>query len=249
MSTRTRSPASAAPSSRSTAGPVTRPVLARRLRRRHLCVVRRRDERARDLRRVPLPARHGQGLRPRQRRRPARPRLQLRLQPVLRLDPRWVCPLAPPGTGSLRPCARVSSIRCDDAHRPCRDPQRARRRNRRRRRAREGRRQQLRAARATSSSVVLTCADANYELAGLKWSGWTTGSARRPAAFDAERLHPELRGRQVPLVPGHRSSPTGSDVQVEARLSAPHADLPGQAPGGPSEREAWTFTCASAIHA
>ena len=40
-----------------------------------------------DLRRRPLPARHGQGRRPRQRRRPARARLQLRLQPVVRLRP------------------------------------------------------------------------------------------------------------------------------------------------------------------
>ena len=41
----------------------------------------------RDLRRRPLPARHGEGRRPRRRGRAARARLQLRLQPVVQLRP------------------------------------------------------------------------------------------------------------------------------------------------------------------
>ena len=63
------------------------PVLARRVRRRALPAARRRDERGRDLRRRPLPARHGEGLRPRLDRGRPGARLQLRLQPVLQLRP------------------------------------------------------------------------------------------------------------------------------------------------------------------
>ncbi len=59
-------------------------LLARGLRRRPVPAVRRRDERRHDVRRRALPARHRQGRRPRQRRGPARARLQLRLQPVVR---------------------------------------------------------------------------------------------------------------------------------------------------------------------
>ena len=57
----------------------------------------RRDQRRDDLRRRALPARHGQGRRPRDPRRPARARLQLRLQPVVRVRPALGCPLAPAG--------------------------------------------------------------------------------------------------------------------------------------------------------
>src|SRR5207248_1905392 len=57
--------------------------LARELRRRPLSLLPRRDQRARDLRRRPLHARHGERCGSRGRRRQARARLQLRLQPVL----------------------------------------------------------------------------------------------------------------------------------------------------------------------
>src|SRR5262249_36486495 len=70
-------------------------VLARGLRRRRLRLVRGCDERPRDVRRLPLPARHGEGLGPRRAGRPARARLQLRLQPVLRLRPPLGVPARP----------------------------------------------------------------------------------------------------------------------------------------------------------
>src|SRR5579864_1304878 len=63
-----------------------RGLLARGVRRRRLPAVPRRDERARDVRRRPLPARHGEGRRPRRLRRLARRRLQLRVQPVVRVE-------------------------------------------------------------------------------------------------------------------------------------------------------------------
>ena len=98
-SSRTRSPASRAPRfAVARPGTVPRPVLAGRVRRRRLPLLRRRDERRRDLRRRPLPARHRQGLRPR---RASDGRLVLDFNfaynPSCAYDPRWVCPLAPPG--------------------------------------------------------------------------------------------------------------------------------------------------------
>ena len=64
-----------------------RSLLARRLRRRRVPLVRGCDQRHGDLRGVQVPARHGQGRRPRRPGRRARARLQLRLQPVVRLRP------------------------------------------------------------------------------------------------------------------------------------------------------------------
>ena len=61
--------------------------VAHRLRRRCLSLLPRRDERTRELRRRPLPPRHGEGRGSRGTRRAARARLQLRLQPVLLLRP------------------------------------------------------------------------------------------------------------------------------------------------------------------
>ena len=62
---------------------LARALLARGLRRGHLRPVRRRDQRRRELRPGPIRPRLGQGCRPRDGGRPARPRLQLRLQPEL----------------------------------------------------------------------------------------------------------------------------------------------------------------------
>src|SRR3954465_3024023 len=61
--------------------------LARELRRGRLPLLPRRDQRQRELRRRPLPARHGERRGSRGRRRAARARLQLRLQPVLLVRP------------------------------------------------------------------------------------------------------------------------------------------------------------------
>ena len=78
-------------------GADARPLLARGVRRRHVPLVRRRDERPRHVRRVPLPARHGQGRRPGRARRWARARLQLRLQPVLLVRRPLGLPAGAPG--------------------------------------------------------------------------------------------------------------------------------------------------------
>ena len=67
-------------------------LLARRLRRRRLPPLPRRDERTRDVRRRPVHPRYGQGCRPRRRKGLARARLQLRLQPVLLVRPRLGLP-------------------------------------------------------------------------------------------------------------------------------------------------------------
>ena len=70
---------------RAVRGRDARALLARGLRRRRFPPVPRRDERTRDVWRRPLPARHGEGRRPRRRRRHARARLQLRVQSLVRV--------------------------------------------------------------------------------------------------------------------------------------------------------------------
>ena len=80
------------------------------VRRRALRPVPRRDVGRRDLRRRALPARHGQGLRPRHGRRPARARLQLRLQPVVQLRPALGLPAlaaGEPAAGRVRAGERM----------------------------------------------------------------------------------------------------------------------------------------------
>ena len=73
-------------------------VLDGGLRGRPLHPVPRRDERHRDVRGRPLPRRCGQERRPRRRPgdRHAHRRLQLRVPAVVRIRPKWACPLAPP---------------------------------------------------------------------------------------------------------------------------------------------------------
>src|SRR4029453_13758684 len=73
-----------------------RRLVARRLRRWDLPAGGRRQRRAHDGRRGPLPARHGQGRRPGRRRRQAGGRPQLRLPPVVHLRPALVLS---PGAG------------------------------------------------------------------------------------------------------------------------------------------------------
>ena len=102
---RTRSRASRASASSSMARHVAGPVLARRLRRRRL-PLRSRDATSGDetYGAGPLPARHRQGRRPRRARTASSSSTSTSptTRPA-RYDPRWVCPLAPPGTGSPIP--------------------------------------------------------------------------------------------------------------------------------------------------
>src|SRR5207244_12506475 len=91
-------------------GPPSRVALARRvldggLRRRPVPAVPGFHERARDLPRRALPARHGQERRPRpgRRHRLAHPRLQLRVPPVLRVRPEVVVPARAAGEPSGSP--------------------------------------------------------------------------------------------------------------------------------------------------
>ena len=94
-----------------------RPLLARGLRRRPLPLLRRRDERPRDLRRLPLPARHGEGLRPRRAERQARARLQLLVQPVVRLRPALGLPARTAGQPARRARPRRRALPAGSASR------------------------------------------------------------------------------------------------------------------------------------
>ena len=92
-----------------------RALLARRLWRRRLPPVHRRHVGRRHLRRGPVPAGHGQGRRPGRGGRPPRPRLQLRLQPVVLVRPALGLPAQParePAAGR-RPRGRAAPLLID----------------------------------------------------------------------------------------------------------------------------------------
>ena len=224
-----------------------RPVLARRLRRRHLPLVRRRDERHRDLRRVPLPARHGQGLRPRRARTGSS------------------CSTSTSPTTRRARTTRAGSARSrrrGTGWRP--HPRR-----------RAVSRLMARAALAAAlvsviaavpafaasgkayvsncgtleqhpAALVLACADANYALAGLKWSGWTTGSASATGSVQANDCTPNcaaghFHSYRVRVVADRLGACKGKRVYLRLTVT-----YPGKRPTGYPRREPWTFTCAQA---
>ncbi len=99
------------------------------------------------------------------------------------------------------------------------------------------------------AAIVLTCADANYELAGLKWRGWTTGSATATGSVHANDCTPncaagKFHAYPVSVVADRLGICKSKRVYLRLTLT-----YPGKRPAGHRKREAWTFTCASAIHA
>jgi hypothetical protein len=99
------------------------------------------------------------------------------------------------------------------------------------------------------ASVVLTCADANYALAGLKWSGWATGSAAATGKVHANDCTPNCAAGKfadypVSVVADRLGVCKSKRVYLRLTLT-----YPGKRPAGHPKRETWTFTCASAIHA
>jgi hypothetical protein len=99
------------------------------------------------------------------------------------------------------------------------------------------------------ASVVLTCADANYALTGLKWSGWTLGSASATGKVRANDCTPNcaaghFHNYKVSVV-ADRLDICKSSTRVYLRLTLTY---PGARPKGHPRREPWTFTCAQALH-
>jgi len=98
------------------------------------------------------------------------------------------------------------------------------------------------------AAVVLTCADANYALSGLKWSGWTLGSASATGAVRANDCTPNCAAGtfhtyKVDVVADRLDVCKGKRVYLRLTLS-----YPGKRPAGHKKHEPWTFTCAQAIH-
>jgi hypothetical protein len=98
------------------------------------------------------------------------------------------------------------------------------------------------------ASVVLTCADANYALTALKWSGWTLGSAAATGKVRANDCTPNcaaghFHNYKVSVVADRLDICKGKRVYLRLTLT-----YPGNRPAGHKKREPWTFTCAQALH-
>ena len=97
------------------------------------------------------------------------------------------------------------------------------------------------------AAIVLACADANYALAALKWSGWTLGSASATGQVRANDCTPNcaagtFHSYKVSVVADRLDICRGKRVYLRLTLT-----YPGKRPAGHEKREPWTFTCAQAI--
>lgn len=97
-------------------------------------------------------------------------------------------------------------------------------------------------------AVVLTCADANYALAGLAWTSWGAPSTTAEGSVIANSCTPNCAAgtfhRYPVKVTANRLTRCGSK-RIYLRVTL---DYSGKRPAGHPKHEVWSFTCAQATH-
>lgn len=98
------------------------------------------------------------------------------------------------------------------------------------------------------AAIVLTCADANYALAGLRWSDWSHASAAATGEVRANDCTPNcaaghIRRYKVKVVADRLTRCAGRPVYLRVTLT-----FLGDLPPGHKSPDSWTFTCARAVH-